>query len=146
MNGKRTVYTAAAIIGGIKRLLAGRVNEILGKAEFNAPLIEFGRLRGGSAVVPVICLSACEWTEKERIIRLDAYSLTIAFALPEMAEGELCRYACTAAVELALLENPTLEGAASRTVMTGKKYKPPKDPHCGEGWEVELKIHVLVDI
>jgi hypothetical protein len=43
------------------------------------PPIEFGNYRGGSAVVPVITLSTGERSEKERIIRLDAYTLTVTF-------------------------------------------------------------------
>jgi hypothetical protein len=35
--------------------------------------------RGGSAMVPVIVLSTGQWMEKERIIRVETYSLTITF-------------------------------------------------------------------
>jgi hypothetical protein len=34
-------------------------------------------------VVPVIAISACERSEKERIVIQDAYTLTIAVAVPE---------------------------------------------------------------
>jgi hypothetical protein len=51
------------------------VNELLGETEYPIPPIEFGTYRGGSAVVPVITLSTCERSEKERIVRLDAYIL-----------------------------------------------------------------------
>ena len=133
------------ILRGIRGLLAGRVNEILGEAEFSLPLIEFGGYEGGSAVVPVISLSTCERTEKERIVRLDAYSLTITLALPENPESELHCYAYAAAVDKALAEDPALGGVASRAVLTGKKYVPPKKAHCGEGWEVILTLRVTVE-
>jgi hypothetical protein len=93
----------------------------------------------------VINLSACERSEKERIIRLDAYSLTITFTLPEMAEGELFCYGYAAAMELALMEYPALDGVASRAVITGKQYRPPKHDHCGEGWEMAVSLRVTVE-
>jgi hypothetical protein len=133
------------IINSLKSLLSGRVNELLGETEYPIPPIEFGAYRGGSAVVPVIGLSTCERSEKERIIRLDAYTLTATFTVPEYPEGERNCYAYASSVATALGENPTLGGAASRAVLTGKKYAPPKHPGTGGDWEVELKIHVLVD-
>jgi hypothetical protein len=142
------------IIRAIRSLLAGRVNEVLGEGDLYIPPVEFGQsgyagmspeYRGGSVVVPVISLSTCERTEKERIVRLDAYSLNITFSMPESLESELFCYAYAAAVEKALAENPTLDGIAERAVITGKKYKPPKAPHCGEGWEVVLSLRVTVE-
>ncbi|GHV72263.1 hypothetical protein AGMMS49928_28710 [Spirochaetia bacterium] len=145
MSDCRGLYVEEAIIGGVKRLLSGRVNEVLKETEFSLPLIEFGGYEGGSAVVPIISLSTCERTEKERIIRLDAYTLTIVFALPESPESELHSYAYAAAVDRALGEDPALGGAASRTVLMGKKYIPPKKAHCGDGWEVVLSLRVTVE-
>jgi hypothetical protein len=133
------------IIRAIRSLLAGRVNELLGAGDLYGPPVELGDYSGGSAVVPVISLSICERTEKERIINFDAYSLTVTFALPEMTESELFCYAYAAALERALGENVTLDGVADRAVLTGKKYKPPKKPHCGEGWEVILSLRVTAE-
>jgi hypothetical protein len=113
--------------------------------EYPIPPIEFGSYRGGSAVVPVISLSTCERTEKERIIRLDAYTLTITFAVPEWPGGERNCYAYASSVATALKENPILGGAADRAELTGKKYVPPKQSGTGGEWEVELKIRVLVE-
>ena len=126
-------------------LLVGRVNELLGEMEFAVPAVEFGEYAGGSAVVPVINLSTCERSEKERIIRLDAYSLIVTFSVPETPESELHCYAYAAAVEKALGENPALDGTASRAVLVGKKYAPPKKAHCGDGWEVILTLRVTVE-
>jgi hypothetical protein len=86
------LFIEEILLNSVKKLLSGRVNELLGETEYSIPPIEFGTYRGGSTVVPMINFSACERNEKERIIRLDAYTLTITFSLPEMAEGELFCY------------------------------------------------------
>jgi hypothetical protein len=133
------------IITAIKNLLMGRVNEILADSEFSIPVIEFGEYCGGSAVTPVIFLTACESSEKERIIRQDAYFMTIVFSLPETPECELNCYAYSAAVCKALNESPTLGGVADRAVVSGKKYVQPKKPNCGEGWGVVITVRVTVN-
>jgi hypothetical protein len=109
------------------------------------PLFEFSDYQGGSAVVPVINLSSCERTEKERIIKLDAYSLTITFTLAEKLESEMFCYAYAAAVCKALGENPTLGGVVDRAAVTGKKYNPPKKAYGGNEWEVILTLRVTVE-
>jgi hypothetical protein len=72
------LFIEEIIINSLKSLLKGRVNELLGETEYPILPIEFGSCRGGSAVAgacsPVIMLSTCERSEKERIIRLDTYS------------------------------------------------------------------------
>jgi hypothetical protein len=132
------------IIHGVYLLLTQRVNQLLEEMEFPVPPVEFGNYRGGSAVVPVIVLSACERTEKERIIRLDAYTLTITFSLPETPGNEVCVYAYAAAVDRALAEDPALGGIAERAVLTGKQYVEPKTPHCGDCWNVVLTLRISV--
>jgi hypothetical protein len=144
MSANRALYTEEAIIKAVKRLLSGRVNEILGEAQFSIPLIEFGGYSGGSTVVPAIVLSTCERTEKERIIRLDAYTLTITFSLPETPGNEVCVYAYAAAVDRALAEDPALGGIAERAVLTGKKYVEPKTPQCGDCRNVVLTLQISV--
>jgi hypothetical protein len=133
------------LLNSVKSLLSGQVNELLEETEYPIPPVEFGNYRGGSAVIPVISLSTCERSEKERIIRLDAYTLTITFTVPEWPGGERNCYAYAASVATALRENPTLGGAASRAELAGKKYVPPKQSGTGGDWELELKIHVLVE-
>jgi hypothetical protein len=141
----KSLFIEEKIINSARKLFLGRVNELLGETEYPIPPVEFGDYRGDSAVVPVIGLSTCERSEKERIIRLEAYTLTITFAVPEHPEGERNCYAYTSSVATALGENPTLGGAASRAVLTGKKYTPPKHPGTGEGWEVVLSLRVTVE-
>jgi hypothetical protein len=123
------LFIEESIINSVKTLLAGRVNELLGEMECTIPPIEFGQsgytglsgefrqgrnstafYGGGSTVVPVIALSACERSEKERIIWLDAYTLTVSFTVPEHPEGERNCYAYAAAVDKALREDPVLGG------------------------------------
>jgi hypothetical protein len=117
----------------------------LGEAEYPIPPIEFGSYRDGSVVVPVISLSTCERSEKERIVRIDAYTLTICFCVSEHPAGERNCYAYASSVATALRENPTLGGIVDRAELTGKKYAPPKQSGTGGEWEVELKIRVLVE-
>jgi hypothetical protein len=141
----KSLFIEKIIINSLKSLLAGRVNELLEETEYPIPPIEFGAYRGGSFTAPAIALSTCERSEKERIIRLDAYTLTITFAVPEWPGGERNCYAYAASVATALGENPTLGGTASRAVLTGKKYAPPKHPGTGEGWEAVLTFRITVE-
>jgi hypothetical protein len=139
------IFIEQRIINAIRGLLTGRVTEILRDEEFSTPIIEFGDFGCGYAVAPVITLASCERTEKERIIRLAAYSLTITFSLPDSFEAESQCYAYAGAVCMALKENPTLDGVADRAVVSGEKYTPPKKPHCGEGWGVTISLRVTVE-
>jgi hypothetical protein len=127
----KSLFIEEKILNSVKEFLSGRVNELLGETEYLIPPIEFGKYRGGSAVIPVITLSTCERLEKERIIRLDAYTLTVTFTVPEHPDGERNCYAYAAAIGRALSEDPALGGAADREVLTGKKYTPPKQSGTG---------------
>ena len=133
------------IIEAVKRLLDVRVNEIFSKWEFFVPVIEFGKIGSLYAVTPVVSLSGCERTDKERIIRQDAYSLTVSLTLQEHEDGELYCYAYSTAFQKALGEDITLGGIADSAVISGKKYIPPKKPLCGEGWGLVLSIRITVD-
>jgi hypothetical protein len=131
------------IINSLKSLLAGRVNELLGEAEFQIPPIEFGQ-GGYYAISPELVISSCERSEKDRIVLLDAYKVTITFICPEEC-GERNCYAYAASVDRALREDPTLGGVADYALLVKKEYKTPKRPGTGEPWESELTIHILVD-
>jgi len=145
MSDNRTLYVEEAIISAVKSLLVGRVNELLGDVDFSIPTIEFGEYRGGDVIVPVIRLSGCERTEKERIIRLDVYSLTITFTMPETEDSELFCYAYAAAACNAIGENPTLGGIAERAIVTGKKYNEPKVSNCGMDWEAVISLRITIE-
>jgi len=133
------------IIEAVRELLTGKVNEILGDMQFAIPLIEFSDYRGGDVVVPAVVLSSCERNEKERIIRQDAYSVTITFSLPENEDSEFFCCAYGLAVGRAFELNPTLGGIADRAVINWKKYSQPKKPGCGENWEIAVSLRVTVE-
>ena len=138
-------FVEMRIISAIRELLVGKVNELLKDKEFHIPVIEFGDWQGVSSVAPVIALNACERSEKERIIQLDAYSLTITFTLPEMPESELHCYAFAGAVSRALYDDPTLSGVVDRAVITGKKYLSPKKFNCGESWRLVISLRLTIE-
>ena len=138
-------FIETRIISAVRELLTGQVNELLGVIECPIPLIDFTDYGGGSSVTPVINLVTCERTEKERIVRLDSYSLTISFTLPESPDSELHCYAYPGAVGRAVYENPTLGGVVNRAVISAKKYISPKKPHCGEPWELVLALRITVE-
>ena len=142
--------TTLRIIRAVKTLLTGRVNEILREDSLDVPIIEFSEYGrhyygDGYGAVPMVALSSCERTEKERIIRLAAYTVTVTFALPETFESERQCYAYGAAVCQAVKERPTLGGAVDRAAMTGEKYTPPKKAGCGDNWCVALTLRITVE-
>ena len=108
------------------------------------PLFELSGNNCGIGISPLVILSSSERTEKERIILLDTYTLTISFSIPDVAEGEWFCYAYIAAICKALKENPTLDGNVEQAVISGKKYILPKKPNCGESWGLVLTINVTV--
>ena len=138
-------YPEIRIIEAVRKLLVNEVNEILGSFEYEIPLVEFSSGYSGSVISPLICLLSCERTEKERIIRLDAYALTITFNITETPESELHCYVYSGAVSRAIYDNPTLSGITDKAVVTGKKYNPPKKPNCGEGWELIITLRITVE-
>ena len=142
---ENSIFIEQRIIEAVRKLLTVRVNEILGDWEFLIPVIEFSNFANRHTVAPAISLVSCERTEKERIIRLDAYSLSISFTLPETQETELYCYGYASAVCKALCENPTLGGVADRAVVSGKKYNTPKKPFCGDDWETVITLRITVE-
>jgi hypothetical protein len=145
MTDRKGLYIEEKILNSVKKFLSGQVNELLGEIEYPIPPIEFGNYWGGSVIAPVIALSTCERTEKERIIRLDAYTLTITFTVPEYPEGKRNCYAYASSVDTALRENPTLGGIVDRVILTGKKYIPPKQSGTGDDWTVVLTVRIVVE-
>ena len=138
-------FVEQEIISAVKKLLSSQVNELLCAMQQQIPLIEFAEYKGGSVVTPVISLVSSEHTEKERVIRLESYTLTITFKFTETAESELHCYAYSGAVGRVIFDNPTLGGVANRAVITGKKYVSPVKPHCGEGWSLIITLRLTVE-
>jgi hypothetical protein len=145
----KSLFIEEILLNSVKKLLTGRVNDLLGETDYPIPPVEFGSYRSGSAVVgacsPAITLSTCERSEKERIIRLDAYTLTIAFTVSEHPDGERNCYAYAAVIDRALSEDPALGGAADRAALTGKKYTPPKCAGTGADWGVTMTLRITTE-
>ncbi|MDR2185403.1 MAG: hypothetical protein LBO80_07035 [Treponema sp.] len=141
----KSLYIEEIIINSLKSLLSGRVNELLRETEYPIPPIECGSYRGASVVVPVMSLSSCERSEKERIVRLDAYTLTVAFTVTEWPGGERNCYAYASTVATAVKENPTLDRAVDRAELAGKKYVPPKQSGTGGEWGLILTLRITIE-
>jgi hypothetical protein len=133
------------IEGRFLRLLDEPVNDFLQEMELKTPPLDVCGKPGGDAVYPDVFLSECERTEKERIIRIDAYAVAITFPVPDREEADVYCYAYAAAFEKALDVNPTLGGMVNRVVLTGKKYIRPKKPGCGEEWKLVLTLRVTIE-
>jgi len=133
------------IIGAVRGILTGRVNEVLNDWQFMFGIFEESEFKSNTAVVPVVKLSGCERTEKERIICIDAYSLTISLSVPETADSEFFCYGYSSAISKALGENPTLGGIVNRAIVTDTKYIPPKAANCGQDWQVIISLRVTVE-
>jgi hypothetical protein len=125
-------------------MLRGRVNVVLEETERDLPFIEFSPSSAGGYLitVPEVRLTMGERTEKDRIVRLDVYTLTITFTVPEDG-GERNCYVYARAAGRALKENPTLDGAADRAFLFRKEYRAPKRAGMGEPWEVVLTLWTL---
>ena len=145
MSDNRALYTEETIIGAVKRLLTGKVNDVLKGLEFQIPIIEFGIFRGVNVIVPVINLSSCEQTEKERIVKQDTYSVTVNFPVLDTVESELFCFAYADAFNKSLGDDVTLGGLADRAVIINKKYVPPKKADCGMDWELIITLHITVE-
>jgi hypothetical protein len=133
------------IISAVRNILLSRANDLLRSLQFYIPLFEFGNYNGYEAIVPSISLTSCECSEKERIIRIDAYSLTISLTLPETLYSELYSYAYSAAICNAIEQNPTFDGIADRAMVYGKKYNHPKKPNCGQDWELVISLRITLE-
>jgi hypothetical protein len=137
----KSLFIEETLLNSVKTLLAGRVNELLAEMEGHVPPVEFGEKSAGRyAVRPEIWLAECERTEKERIIQIDAYTVTVTLG----GEERDC-YAYASAVNLALWENPSLGGIVDRAGVAHKKYISPKHANCGEDWGVVLTLRLTVE-
>jgi hypothetical protein len=90
------------------RLLDEQVNYFLRELELTVPHLDVGGKPGRDEVYPDVYISECERTEKERIIRIDTYAVSITFPVPEGEFADLYCYAYAAAFDKALRLNPTL--------------------------------------
>jgi len=133
------------IINAVKKLLTGKFNDYLRDFDFQIPFVEFGIFRGVNVIAPIINLSSCEQTEKERIVKQDTYSVTVTFPVLETVESELFCFAYADAFNKALCDDVTLGGITDRAVITNKKYVPPKKVNCGMDWEAIISLRITVE-
>jgi len=140
-----TEFIEIRILNAVKRLLDGKVNELINDLDLQIPLIEFSEYRGGDTVVPLVSLNTCERSEKERLVRIDAYTVTVSFSVPDTEDGELKCYAYAYAVCKAFELNPALDGVADRAVVTEKKYMPPKSAGCGQDRQVIVTLRITTE-
>jgi len=145
MNDCANEIVEMRMMGEVRKILLGRVNEIIDNRQLVMPLFEASDYKDMMSTIPNIKISDCERTEKERIILVDAYSLTISFIVPENTDSELYCYGYIAAVCRALGENPTLGGIVDRVSVTDTKVIPPKAANCGMEWEVLIKLRITVE-
>jgi hypothetical protein len=145
MSYTNDFFIEEEIDGCFFRLLDEQVNYFLRELELAVPPLDVGGEPGRDAVCPDIYITECERTEKERIVRTDAYSVTITFPVPDGELADLRCYAYASAFEKALGFNPTLGDIANSAVMTGKKYIRPKKPGCGEEWKLVISVRVTVE-
>ena len=133
------------IINAVKELLTGYFNAYLLQLDFQIPVVEFGIFRGVNVIAPLISLSSCEQTEKERIIKQDTYSLAITFPVLDTIESELFCFAYADTFSKALCDDVTLGGIVDRATITNKKYVLPKKVNCGMDWELIITLRVIIE-
>jgi hypothetical protein len=114
------LYIEESILKSLESLLIGRVNELFGDIPCAVPPFELGGVLPYS-VNSCVALTSCERSEKERIVLLDAYAVTLSFDVLEQDDTQLC-YAYTFAFEKALAEDCTLGGVVDRAVVIKKTY------------------------
>jgi len=139
------IFTEQKIINAVKKLLTGYFNAYLLQLDFQIPAVEFGIFRGVNVIAPLIALSSCEQTEKERIVKQDTYSVTVIFPVLDTVESEMFCFAYADAFGKALCDDFTLGGVADRAVITNKKYVPPKKADCGMDWELIISLRITVE-
>jgi hypothetical protein len=145
MGRARDLFVEEKILGAVMRLLDEPVNYYLAEMDMIVPRIDVCGMPGREDICPQIVLTSCERFEKERIVRLDAYSLTITFEVPDSEEAESQSYAYGAAFERALDSDPTLQDTASRILLVHKKYIAPKHEGCGEGWKIVITLRITIE-
>jgi len=133
------------IINAVKKLLTGKFNDILREFDFQIPFVEFGIYRGVNVIAPLVSITSCEQTEKERIVKQDTYTATVTFPVLDTVESEMCCFAYADAFNKSLGVDVTLGGVADRAVIINKKYVPPKKADCGMDWELIITLHITVE-
>jgi len=147
MSGVGPVSMEVKIRGAVRALLVDDVNGLLDGLGFHVPSLELGDSGGREAVVPLVSLAASERTEKERIVRVNAYSVEIQIPVDDLREwdGETLAYCYGAAIERAVGVDNSLGGIVDRAVITKMEYVRPKRRYCGDHWIVAARLRVTVE-
>jgi len=148
MSGELLVSFEKKILGAIRKLFVDDVNKLLEELSFHVPTLEFGTHGGREVIIPNVSLSACEQSEKERIVFVNAYAVEISLPVDDLRDwdGELLAFAYGAAVRRAVRLNSSLDGIVDRTVITNMDYVEPKRRFCGDRWIVAARLRVTVEV
>jgi len=147
MSGELLVSMEKKIKGAVRGLLVDDVNKLLEELSFHVPTLEFGTHSGPEVIIPRVSLSACEQSEKERIVYVNAYAVEISLPVDDLRDwdGELLAFAYGAAIRRAVRLNSSLGGMVDRTVIINMDYVEPKRRHCGDRWIVAARLRVTVE-
>ena len=132
------------IIEALRKLLTGRVMEILLDFPQYTQFFDKGYFHDLQSISPTITVRICKRTEKERIIRLRTYIVNIFFELPDTPDSEFFSYLYSNSVFRALHENLTLDGSVFFAGGKSVDFKQPEKPGCGESWKIVITLNVSV--
>jgi hypothetical protein len=123
-------------------LLGGAVNFYLGELDEAVPLFEIDvrHKLGGYGIKPDIDISECELSDKERVIRLQAYTLKISFCV-KGSENKRLLYIYAYAIEKAISDDVTFGGVADRVVVSHKKYS----QKTADLWEIVISVRATIE-
>ena len=130
----------------LRKLLAEDVNELLEEAALPSGdvvlPVEFalGRGSGRYGITPEIRLACGERSEKERVVLVDVYTVTIAFVC---VRGECSSYPYAWAVDQALRADTTLGGVVDRVSLVKKTWAALKGPE--DGTELTFTLRVMLE-
>jgi hypothetical protein len=125
-----------------EELLSGAVNFYLNELDETVPQLEIVKNRslGGYGVKPDIDISECELSEKERIIKLQAYTVNISFCL-KGSENKRLLYIYAYAIEKAINDDPTFGSVADRVTLSHKKYS----QKTADVWEIVITVRATME-
>jgi hypothetical protein len=123
-------------------LLGGAVNFYLNELDEAVPQFEIDvrHKLGGYGVVPDIDISECELSDKERVIKLQAYTLKISFCV-KGSENKRLLYVYAYAIEQAINDDVTFGGVADRVMLTHKKFNQVN----ADTWEIVLSVRATIE-
>jgi hypothetical protein len=134
-NEEMLLEMTAALLGGAVNFYLNELDETLPQFE-----IDVRHKLGGYGVVPVIDISECELSDKERVIKLQAYTLKISFSV-KGSENKRLLYVYAYAIEQAINDDVTFGGVADRVALVHKKYS----QKTADLWEIVISVRAVVE-